>query len=74
MIAKLLNDTACPPFSIINPVDEKIVMTSDGKKKRLEGRQYPFGFCDAFDDSLSDFNRLYKLILSNSLAHSLLQT
>jgi septin family protein len=67
LIAKLLSSAACPPFSIINPVDEKIVMTSDGKKRKLEGRQYPFGFCDAFDDSLSDFNRLYKLILSNSL-------
>eukprot|EP00347_Sterkiella_histriomuscorum_P009092 403342549 len=51
----------CPPFSIVNPVDKKVIM-KDGKRHVTYGRNYSYGFCDAFSDDHSDFGRLYKLI------------
>ena len=51
----------CPPFSIVNPVD-KIEKMVNEKTKIKYGRNYAYGFCDAFSDEHSDFGRLYKLI------------
>ena len=56
----------CPPFAIVNPDDEIIEEGQLGQKKKRYGRQYEWGFCDAFSDKVSDFNRLYKLIISKS--------
>ena len=53
----------CPPFSIVNPVDKKVIM-KDGRRHVTYGRNYSYGFCDAFSDDHSDFGRLYKLITS----------
>jgi septin family protein len=54
----------CPPFALINPDDQMTIIGHNGKKKILYGRNYPWGFCDAFSDDYSDFGRLYKLIIS----------
>ena len=56
----------CPPFAIINPIDKIEVQNERGEKEVRYGRQYAWGFCDAFSPKNSDFNRLYKLITSKS--------
>ncbi len=56
----------CPPFALINPDDQQVVISLSGKKKVHYGRKYPWGFVDAFNDDYSDFGRLYKLIISNN--------
>lgn len=58
----------CPPFAIINPDDMKTVSNASGVKKIIYGRQYPWGFVDAFNTDYSDFGRLYKLIISNKIS------
>lgn len=55
----------CPPFAIINPSDKITEQLEDGTQRERFGRNYKWGFCDAYDDEYSDFNRLYKLIISN---------
>ena len=55
----------CPPFAIINPDDTRTISNASGVKKIIYGRQYPWGFVDAFNTDYSDFGRLYKLIISN---------
>ena len=60
----------CPPFAIINPDDTKTVSNALGVRKIYYGRQYPWGFVDAFNTDYSDFGRLYKLIISIHLFHS----
>jgi len=43
-----------------------VIKDASGKERIYYGREYYWGFCDAFDDNYSDFGRLYKLIISKS--------
>ncbi|TNV85118.1 hypothetical protein FGO68_gene4300 [Halteria grandinella] len=54
----------CPPFAILNPNHDFFEKQDDGTFKQRFGRKYDWGFCDAFDDEVSDFNRLYRLIIN----------
>jgi septin family protein len=55
----------------MNYVNKKEVVNKKGEKKIIYGREYPWGFADCLSNKNSDFNRLYKLILSKD--YSILQ-
>ena len=47
-----------PPFTIVNPQ-----CIHEGKDRTSAGRQYPYGFCDAFSAVTSDFTHLHKIVI-----------
>jgi len=47
-----------PPFTIVNPQ----CIIEENHRTRA-GRQYPYGFCDAFSAVTSDFTHLHKIVI-----------